>query len=116
MKILKTVAELTEYINAYLATKYVSTSKKISTNGDLWWFVAVCEARMNADSNTTKDWAHMFMEGITPMSDQKVEEWLATFFEDIEHAEQEGEQLDHEAYTEVYEQINSAIDAHFGLD
>lgn len=71
-----------------LASRFAEVTKKVDFIGrdgkpykrdyeaDALWYVASCLAQEMRDDNTVKDWAHIVLGGMQPLSDEDVRDYL----------------------------------------
>lgn len=84
-KQLRTLNDLLAHINKMLAAK--GKEPAVLENGgrnDMLWFVVWCSASQMLSDFSAKDLALEMINGIPPMNLARAQEWLDTFWEDLD--------------------------------
>lgn len=77
----------------------------------VYWFVAIRQAATLNEMASEKDTAWLFMNGIAPMDQEGVEEWLETLYQDDDWEEDQKERRKKEAMLA----LDTWIKLHFGV-
>jgi hypothetical protein len=112
MKTIRTTQELINFIEQNVA--HVGRLENETIEDEVVWMVCMDQAHMIVNCYSTKDIAHLLLEGVPKYTIETVQDILNMIWDDVIGMEKEGEEVPKECVEEAMDGVISMLRYHYG--